>query len=324
MVGVKETGEVVLSAEKNTRYLCNSWPEYYQEFPYFSDQTVRPGCHPRKLLHDNRVQKAIVLIHGLTDSPYYMMAIADYFHNFLGYNVYLPLLQCHGLKNPAGMTGASLAEWKKNVRFAVQSAAESADRVSIGGLSMGGALSVYFGCSDPQITGHLFLFSAALGLYGGRLNVYGGLLEFLLKSPFFRFLDNWKLLNGKPLEGSHPYRYDRVPFNSARELVQLLQEVNGLLKPAGDIVSSKRIFNAWSECDKVINVRKLHHLKTFTKECDVVSFIIPAVARVAHACVVLKEKIHAIGSQPGDTPLEIANPLFVEMMAALHKFESAG
>ena len=313
-----------MSTEKNIGCMCTSWPEYFQEFPYFSNQTIRLGCHPRRLLHENRVEKAIVLVHGLTDSPYYMMAIAEYFHNFLGYNVYLPLLQGHGLQHPAGMAGVSLAEWKKNVRFAVQSAAKSAGRVSIGGLSMGGALSFYFFCSDPKVTGDLYLFSAALGLYGGRLNIYGGLLEFLLKTPFFRFLDNWKFLNGKPLEGSHPYRYDRVPFNSARELVHLLQELNGLLHPPGDTLSEKRIFNAWSECDKVINVRKLHRLKTCTKECEVVSFIIPAVAQVDHACVVLKEKVYAIASQPGDTPLEVENPCFAEMMAALHRFESAG
>jgi esterase/lipase len=44
-----------------------------------------------------------VLIHGLTDSPYFMTAIGEYFFGNLGYNVYLPLLQCHGLKEPKGV-----------------------------------------------------------------------------------------------------------------------------------------------------------------------------------------------------------------------------
>ena len=47
------------------------WSEYYREFPCFNEQTVREGCQPRKLLHDHGTGKAIVLVHGLTDSPFY-------------------------------------------------------------------------------------------------------------------------------------------------------------------------------------------------------------------------------------------------------------
>jgi esterase/lipase len=312
---LENLGEVVLSTEKDT---CYFWPEYYREFPYFSEQTLRLGCFPRKLLHNNRTEKAIVLVHGLTDSPFYMLAIAEYFHKSLGYNVYLPLLQCHGLKNPEGMAGVSLEEWKKNVRFAIRTAAENADGVSIGGLSMGGALSLYFGGTDPAITGDLYLFSAALGIYGGRLGVFGGVLEFFLRLPFVRFLDN-----GKLLVGHHPYRYDRVPLNSAKELARLILELDRLLALPGNRMPAKRIFAAWSEFDRVINVNKLSKLQYFTKKNRLVRFIIPKAARVDHACVVLKEPVYAVGSQPGDSPLEEANPGFAEMMAAVARFESA-
>ncbi|MDX2447728.1 MAG: hypothetical protein QNK29_11105, partial [Desulfobacterales bacterium] len=114
------------------------WPEYEMEFPCFSGQALRPGCQPRKLLQNKPTEKAIVLVHGLTDSPFYMKAIGEYFYRSLGYNVYMPLLQCHGLKHPEGMMGVSLLQWKKNLRFAIRAAAENADRVSIGGLSTGG------------------------------------------------------------------------------------------------------------------------------------------------------------------------------------------
>ncbi len=297
---------------------CGLWPEYYQEFPYFSDQIIRPGCQPRKLVHTHRVEKAIVLVHGLTDSPFYMKDIGEYFYETLGYNVYSPLLQCHGLKDPQGMAGVSLGQWKKNVQFALRTASESADRVSIGGLSTGGALSFYFGCTDPEITDDIYLFSAALGLYGGRFAVFGRILEFLLRIPFFRFFDN-----RKPLVGDHPYRYDRIPLNSAGELAQLILEIDELLKAGRDKLQGKRIFAVWSEFDKVINWRKLSKLQAVTRQNKYMSYIIPKAAQVDHACVVLREPVYASGGRSGETLLETANPQFVEMMAALRSFESA-
>ena len=303
----------VAQAQRCKAYQRYFWSEYYQEFPYFSEQTVRPGCHPCRLLHENQPGKAIVLVHGLTDSPFYMLAIAEYFHEILGYDVYLPLLQCHGLQHPAGMEGVSLAEWKKNVHYAVRCAAEKDGRVSIGGLSTGGALSLYFGCTEPQVTGDVYLFSAALGLY------FGWILEFLLRRSFFMLLDN-----GKTLDGNNPFRYGRVPLNSARELTWLMREIDMLRYAETDESQKKRIFAAWSEYDRVINVHKLESLRNCNDENHFVPFVIPAAARVDHACVVLQEPLYAIDSRPGDPPLEVANPYFSQMMAAMSRFESAG
>lgn len=304
-----------MSFEKDT---CCVWSEYYQEFPYFSDKTVRPGCHPRKLVHAHRTEKAIVLVHGLTDSPYYMAALAEYFHKFLGYNVYLPLLQCHGLKHPAGMAGVSLGQWKKNVSFAIRTAAESAHRVSIGGLSTGGALSFYFGCTDPQITGAIYLFSAALGLYGGRFEFWSRIKEIFLRLSFVRFLDT-----NKDLIGNNPYRYQWVPLSSGSELARLILQIDRLLKFGCDALRKKRIFTAWSEFDQIVSLRKLRELQHVAMKNQCVSYIIPKAAQVGHASVVLKEPVFAWNSQPGDAPLETPNPSFAEMLAALHRFESA-
>ncbi len=256
-------------------------------------------------------------MHGLTDSPFYMLAIAEYFHQVLGYDVYLPLLQCHGLKNPGHMEGVSLAEWKKNVRFAIRTAAEKAERVSVGGLSTGGTLSLYFGCTDPEVTGDIYLFSAALGIYGGRFGFFGELLEFLLRLPVVRFPETMKLLVGK-----NPYRYDRVPLNSAGQLARLIFEVAKLLKSKDNGLQTKHIFAAWSEYDRVVDIRKFKKLQKVIRHDRLVRFIIAKAARIDHACVVLKEPIYAVNCQPGDAPLEKANPGFMEMMAAVARFES--
>lgn len=304
-----------MSAES---HISNLWPEYFQEFPCFSEQVVRPGCHPRKLEHGKRSKKAIVLVHGLTDSPYYLLAIAEYFHQNLGYNVYLPLLQGHGLKHPGGMAQVSLAVWKENVRFALQAAAENSDIVSIGGFSTGGALSVYLAFAEQQVTGEIYLFSAALGIYGGPMALFSGMLEFFLRMPVVRLMRNTR-----PLTGRHLYRYDRVPLNSAGELSKLILQINKLIFSSGAKIGAKRIFAAWSEYDRVINVRKLSRLQSLTGKDRFVSYVISEEARVEHAWVVLREPIFARNSGPGEAPLELANPFFSEMMAAMHRFNTA-
>ena len=169
------------------------WLAYYGRFPYFSTDTVRDGYHPRVFEHEAATRKAIVL--------------------------------CHGLKEPKGMEGVELGEWKANVRFAVQAAAEKAARVSIGGLSTGGALSFYMACTKPRITGDLYLFSAALDLAGGPLGLIGEFKEWLLGIPLIDALDS-----DKPLIGRNPYRYDRMDVDGAKELARLIKETDDLLK----------------------------------------------------------------------------------------------
>jgi len=186
----------------------NEWFDYYERFPYFSPDAVRDGCHPRIMEHDAPT-KAIVLVHGLTDSPHFMTAIGDYFFNLLGYNVYLPLLHFHGLKEPEGMEGVSLKEWKSNVNFAVETAASKVNNVSIGGLSTGGTLSFYTAVNNSNISGALYLFSAALDLAGGFV---GDIKEFLLRTPLVELLDK-----NKPLIGANPYRYSGMDLDGARE-----------------------------------------------------------------------------------------------------------
>ncbi len=294
-----------------------TWPEYYQAFPEFSVDSVRAGCEPRRLLHSTAPGKAIVLVHGLTDSPFFMSALGDYFFRVLGYDVYMPLLQCHGLKEPNGMFGVSLGEWKKNVHFALDEAFERSRKVSIGGLSTGGALGFYMACTVPQVNGDLYLFSAALGLAGVLSIVPGWLQEWLLRTPFITVFDN-----GKPLIGDNPYRYERVSFNCAKELSFLIKENNVLRRRYSSAKHLEtRIFAVTTEYDSVVSLPAVNSLKEIVAEKDFVAFNIDKKARVEHACVVLKEPVYAYGAQPSDSPLEKENPYFADMVEQLRLFE---
>ncbi len=295
----------------------DSWPAYYEKFPYFKPDGIRDGCHPRVMEHETPTGKAIVLVHGLTDSPYFLLPIANHFYANLGYNVYLPLLHCHGLKNPKGMEGVELEEWKANVRFGINTAAAKADNVSIGGLSTGGALSLFMACTKPKITGKLYLFSAALDLAGGALGLKGEMRERLLRTFLADLLDK-----DKPLIGRNPFRYDRMDMDGAQELARLIKEIDDLLDgyDAKDPFP-KRVFAAHSEFDTTAHIQGIRTLQEKSSPDCFTAFIIPENEKVSHACVVLEEPIYAVDAAEGEEPLEKANPEFAAMMVAITEFE---
>lgn len=300
----------------HSRYEENWWWDYCDEFSYFSKETIRDGCHPRKMVQPSGADRAVVLVHGLTDSSYYMTDLANYFYHSLGYNVFMPLLQCHGLKDPRGMRGVSLAEWKKNVTFAIDSAAMESDYIAIGGLSTGGALAFNAAYQHPKVTGGIYLFSAALGLYGGCFPGLGKIKERLLRYARFGLFDLDKNLVGKT-----PYRYERVPLKSARELSILIkenEELRNARKAEGSF--SKPIFSVWTECDRVIDGKTLARLASEIDSPRFFQFVISEKYQLEHACVTLEEPVWAIGDTVRTIPLEPANPLFAEMLQALGQF----
>ena len=293
------------------------WEEYLRAFPAIPPDGIRAGCHPVKMIHRS-ADRALVLVHGLSDSPHFMRGIALYFHETLGYNVYLPLLPCHGLKDPRGMAGVSLAEWKNSVRFAVLAAGAGGERVSIGGFSLGGILGLYLACTEAAVTGELYLFAAALGLAPG-FGRFPGLKEFLLRLPLAERFDS-----GEPLIGDNPYRYSRVCLRAAVELARLIGEVNGMVRESGGILPQRRVFAAWSEDDRVVCLRKLRQLPALVGDGRYAGYVIPAGHRVDHASLVLAEPIFPGNARPGEAPLEPANPFFREMVAAVGRFAAGG
>jgi len=294
------------------------WSEYYEYFKYFSFDKVREGCHPRKMIHKMENNKCIVLVHGLTDSPYFMKGLADFFHFTLNYNVFMPLLQGHGLKEPNGMVGVSSDEWKKNVTFGVKFASRYGDKISIGGLSTGGTLSLLESINNPLVSGDVYLFSAALGLYGKWFTLNGKVLEIILRRRITGILHSQK-----PLIGKNPYKYNYVPIIGARELSFLMKELN-LIKDHKKIISNfnQRIFSAWSECDNVVRLKELKDANAFCSEDDYTSFIVPEDKGVNHANIVLDTPIYEEYNVSELNLIEEANPVFQKMLEAIRKFES--
>ncbi|PSB53046.1 alpha/beta hydrolase [Chamaesiphon polymorphus] len=293
------------------------WDEYYDlHFKgYINKNDVRDRCHPQIFKHedDGQPRNAIVLVHGLTDSPYFMKDIGEYFCTEMGFDVYIPLLRAHGLKEPEDMKDASLIEWRKDVRFAVDVAKGSKGKVSIGGLSTGGTLSVEMALNnEAAIDGGVFLFSAALGLASHA----GNLAEIFLRTPLaniFDQIDRSSLINSSP--SGNPFRYSKMDIGGARELSKLIKELD--LLTDRDILNQP-LFAAHSEADTTAAIDEIEELvdRSYKGHQRAEMFRIGKNFAVPHASVVLKNPVLSVNN----SPLEPSNSFFDQMMESLYVF----
>jgi esterase/lipase len=104
-------------------------------------------------------RRGVLLIHGLTSSPYSMRHLAAFFQQN-GFRVMVVLLPGHGTQ-PGDLLEVAWQEWAKTVAYGAYQLAEEADEVYLAGYSIGGALSVYHSLRDSRVRG-LFLFSPAI------------------------------------------------------------------------------------------------------------------------------------------------------------------
>ncbi len=297
------------------------WHDYLQHFQeHFDPNGIRAGCEPL-IRTSGAAKNGIVLVHGLTDSPHFMRAVGQCFVSY-GFNVYLPLLQCHGLVNPNGMRGVSLEAWKKNVTFAVDRCRQECDQVSIGGLSTGGALSAWKALTDSgAINGGLFLFSAALDLAGRT----GNIKAWLSRSLVGKAIDWIHDADGNRLVGNHPYRYQRMDIGGAGELARLMKHLGQLTGArAGQAHVNQPVFIAHSDSDETADiqgVRAFYNVckpdrRTFYNMCTDDRVKVGGPDRIKHAEVVLQEPVKDEHGQVLENP----NPLFDDMMAEIEAF----
>lgn len=275
---------------------------------------VRPGCHPRYFEHEDN-ENSIVLIHGLTDSPYFMTAIGERFAAS-GFNVYIPLLPGHGLINPNGMRNVTLEQWKETVASVVEYASSNKGKLSIGGLSTGGTLSVWQAKEKPDlIDGAVFLFSAALDIaddeMGFSIVKKGDFKERLLRSYSIRkLLARIEDITSPLLIGDNPYRYSRMDYDGAGNLAHCIKEVEG-------IALKQPLFVAHSEADEAADVLGVEKLIEDHLEPTAISYYRMGKAlSIPHASVVLENDVLA----EDGSPLEPKNPFFNEMMNRVSLF----
>jgi alpha-beta hydrolase superfamily lysophospholipase len=162
----------------------------------------------------------VVLLHGLTDSPYSLRHIAQRYagHGYVAIGIRMP---GHGTV-PAGLTDVRWEDWAAATRLAVR---EARRRVSapaplhLVGFSNGGALAVQYSLDaieDPQLprADRLVLLTPMIGIT--RFARFAGLAGLpALLPPFAKaaWLSNLPEFN--------PFKYNSFPVNGARQSYRL-------------------------------------------------------------------------------------------------------
>jgi len=121
---------------------------------------LRPGPACPKS-EDGKPERGILLIHGLSDSPFLMRDLAEHFHSrcFLVRAILLP---GHGTV-PGDLLKVTFQAWIEAARFGIRGLAGDVKQVYVGGFSTGGTLAVHEALSGERIDG-LLLFAPAIAL----------------------------------------------------------------------------------------------------------------------------------------------------------------
>jgi alpha-beta hydrolase superfamily lysophospholipase len=200
-----------------------------------------PGSAPARLaldtpynrsfeLEPSEIRGAALLVHGLSDSPYSMRALAETLFE-QGYYVLVLRLPGHGTV-PAGLVDVRWRDWYGAVVLAARHAAAKAPGKPFvaGGHSTGAALVTLYSLhalddSTLPRAARLYLISAAIGIsqFAVLTNVISG-LSFI---PWFeksRWLDVFPEYD--------PYKYNSFPVNAGNQIYHVTREVRGAMETA--------------------------------------------------------------------------------------------
>lgn len=175
---------------------------------------------------DSKPVGAVVLLHGLTDSPYSQRHIARFYRDH-GFVAIVPRLPAHGTV-PAALTDVDWEDWMAATRLAVREArhrVEPSAPLHLVGFSNGGALALMYaldsiGEEKLSRPDRLVLISPMVGITRfARFAGFAGLpaiLPAFAKAAWLGIVPEF-----------NPFKYNSFPVNGARQsyrLTQALQE----------------------------------------------------------------------------------------------------
>ena len=175
------------------------------------------------LLPDGEPRGAVVLLHGLTDSPYSLRHIAVRYRE-QGFAAIAIRLPGHGTV-PAALTRARDEDWRAATRLAVRTARKLAKTgpIHIVGYSNGGALALQYALDsleDDKLVkaDRLILISPMIGItafarFAGVLG-WPSVFPAFAKSAWLDVLPEY-----------NPFKYNSFPVNAARQSSQLARDV---------------------------------------------------------------------------------------------------
>ncbi|MCZ6835084.1 MAG: alpha/beta hydrolase [Planctomycetota bacterium] len=179
----------------------------------------------------------ILLLHGLSDSPYSLRSQAEFFFN-RNFYVLVMRMPGHGTV-PSGLLNVSWKDWSAAVKVGTRSVLANIDDSMpffIGGFSNGGALAVNHSLDvilegTERVPDRLFLFSPAIGITAfARIARWDALYGFI---PYF---EKSKWLDLEP--EFDPYKYNSFPKNAGTQswgLAHAIQSKLSVLQNQGSL-----------------------------------------------------------------------------------------
>jgi alpha-beta hydrolase superfamily lysophospholipase len=202
---------------------------------------------------------AVVLLHGLTDSPYSLRHIARRYraHGFVSVAIRLP---GHGTV-PSGLSDVRWQDWLAATRLAVREARRRVGPsrpLHLVGFSNGGALAMKYALDaleDPQLTrpDRIVLISPNIGIT--EFARFAGLAGLPAVLPHFAKAA-WLSI----LPEFNPFKYNSFPVNGARQtwqMTQALQEQILRLAQAGELNHLAPILTFQSVIDFTVSTRAI-------------------------------------------------------------------
>lgn len=173
------------------------------------------------LEHEHKCEQVALLVHGLSDSPYYMKDIAKELYDE-GYNVVAVLLSGHGAK-AEDLEKITLTDWKKDISKGIRLAYKYGTKITLGGFSTGGALvfNEILKKRKKNKIAKILLFSPVIGIYGPLAN---NLCEYFPESFTYAMPYVSKKSYGEGV------RYQKIATHSLCEVYKLTQEIEENLR----------------------------------------------------------------------------------------------
>lgn len=211
-----------------TDKLSDQQPETYNRYaaksPVYPEAFAHDWNRSYILMPQGKPRGAVVLLHGLTDSPYSLRHFAENYqqHGFVAVAIRLP---GHGTV-PASLTRTDWEEWMAATRLAVREARKRipADApLHLMGFSNGGALAMKYALDaldNPQLPApqRLVLISPMVGVSGYAR--YAGLAGLPSLLPAFA-RTAWLGI----LPEFNPFKYNSFPVKAARQSYLLTREL---------------------------------------------------------------------------------------------------
>jgi alpha-beta hydrolase superfamily lysophospholipase len=201
---------------------------------------------------------AVLLLHGLTDSPYSVRALAEVFHA-RGFYVLAMRMPGHGTV-PAGLLDTEWTDWYAAVEMAARHAAARAGGGPFyaGGYSTGAPLAALLavrGLEDPTLPRptRLFLVSAAIGV--SKFAALANIASTLSVLPYF---EKAKWLDVLP--EYDPYKYNSFSVNAGNQVFQLTRVLHRELAAAaakGTLDRMPRVTAFQSVVDSTVNAAEV-------------------------------------------------------------------